>query len=84
MDEFSLPESLTQLSVEDIQDLIEAARTEFHQLNDSDSLEDSTLDRMTELADAIDSLHDEFVSKVELAVSQRDAISNKVFGLLTT
>ena len=82
MDEFSLPETLTELSVRDIQDLIESARTEFHQLNDSDSLEDETLDRMTLLADSIDQLHDEFVSKVELAVSKRDEISAKVFGLI--
>lgn len=82
MEEFALPENLTDLSVEDIQGLIEAAREEFHQLNDSDSLEDQTLDRMTQLADSIDALHDEFVSKVEMAVSKRDAISSKVFGLL--
>ncbi len=80
MEDFSLPANLTVLAVEDIQELIEAAREEFHSLNDSDSLEDTTLDRMTLLADAIDSLHDEFVSKVELAVSKRDEISSKVFA----
>lgn len=82
MEEFALPEDLTGLSSDEIQGLIESAREEFHILNDSDSLEDSTLDRMTQLADAIDELHDEFVSKVELAVSKRDAISAKVFGLI--
>lgn len=82
MEEFALPEDLTDLSVEAIQGLIEAAREEFHTLNDSDSLEDETLDRMTALADSIDALHDEFVSKVELAVSKRNEISSKVFGLL--
>lgn len=81
MEEFALPNDLTDLSVEDIQGLIESAREEFHTLNDSESLEDSTLDRMTQLADSIDALHDEFVSKVELAVSKRDQISAKVFGL---
>lgn len=74
------PEVLTALSVEDIQELIENAREEFHALNDSDSLEDETLDRMTELADAIDSLHDEYVAKVEFAISKRDEISARVFG----
>lgn len=83
MPEFSLSEDLSSLSVEDIQELISAAREEFHSLNDSDSLEDSTLDRMTQLADSIDQLHDEFISKVELAVSKRDAISAKVFSLST-
>lgn len=82
METFNLPESLLELSVDDIQGLIEEARTEFHQLNDSESLEDKTLDRMTQLADSIDALHDEFVTKVELAVSKRDAISAKVFGLI--
>lgn len=83
MEEFSLPEDLTALSAEDIQGLIEAAREEFHTLNDSDSLEDDTLDRMTQLADSIDALHDEFVSKVEFAVSKRNEISAKVYGLLS-
>lgn len=80
MEDFNLPEDLGALAVEDIQELIEAARDEFHSLNDSESLEDETLDRMTELADAIDSLHDEFVSKVEFAISKRDEISSRVFG----
>lgn len=82
MEEFALPEDLTELSTQEIQGLIEAAREEFHTLNDSDSLEDETLDRMTLLADSIDSLHDEFVTKVEMAISKRDQISSKVFGLL--
>ena len=82
--ELSLPDNLAALAVEDIQELIEAAREEFHTLNDSDSLEDETLDRMTVLADTIDALHDEYVSKVELAVSKRDAISARVFGTATT
>lgn len=82
MEEFALPEDLTELSSEEIQGLIESARDEFHQLNDSDSLEDSTLDRMTQLADAIDSLHDEFVTKVNFAVSKRDEIATKAFNLL--
>lgn len=82
MEEFALPEDLSGLSKEEIQGLIEAARDEFHSLNDSDSLEDETLDRMTLLADSIDSLHDEFVTKVEMAISKRDQISSKVFGLL--
>ena len=82
MEEFALPEDLAELSKEEIQGLIETARDEFHTLNDSDSLEDETLDRMTLLADFIDSLHDEFVSKVELAISKRDEIASKAFNLL--
>jgi hypothetical protein len=82
MEEFALPESLSALSPEEIQGLIEAAREEFHVLNDSESLEDETLDRMTKLADSIDALHDEFVSKVEMAVSKRNEIASKAFNLL--
>jgi len=56
MSEFHLPDSLEGLTSEELQGLHDAALGEFNTLNESDDLSSTTLDRMAELADAIEAL----------------------------
>src|ERR1043165_5792924 len=56
MNEFNLPESLDGLTSEELQGLHDAALGEFNTLNESEDLSIATIDRMSELADAIEAL----------------------------
>lgn len=77
MDNFELPESLEGISTEELQTLIEAARTEFNSLNASDDVSDETLERMESLANSIESIQVEKTRRVE-AAAKREELSARV------
>ena len=78
MEQFQLPEDLSALSGEDLQELIEQARNEFNALNDSDDISNETLERMQELADAIEGIVGEQSDRVEAAAQVEVELTEEV------
>lgn len=74
---FDMPENLSELSAEDLDSSIEAARNEFNALNESDDVSDETIQSMGVLADNIDALEAEKTHRTELA-SQKQALAARV------
>lgn len=68
---FQMPENLSELSAEDLSDIIEQARTEFSALNESDDVSDTTIESMGLLADGIDALEAEKTRRTELAAAKQ-------------
>lgn len=77
MENFSLPESFDGLSLEELSSLITNARSEFNALNASDDVSDETLERMEELATAIEDIQSEKTRRVE-AAAKREELAARV------
>src|SRR5438128_8294078 len=75
MEQFELPVDLSALNGEDLQGLIEQARDEFNNLNDSDDISNETLERMQSLADGIESIVDEQSHRVEASARKVELAS---------
>lgn len=73
---FGLPENLSELSVEEIQELLETARTEFSALYESDDVSNEVLDEMQRLADGIETVVTE--QNVRLAAAKRVELAAQV------
>lgn len=74
---FQLPQDLSALSAEDLSNLIEEARNEFNELNESESVADEVLESMGAIADGIEALQAEQTRRTE-AVSRKEALSARV------
>lgn len=73
---FGLPENLSELSAEDIQELLETARAEFSALYESDDVSNEALEEMQRLADGIESVVGE--QNVRLAAAKRVELAAQV------
>lgn len=78
MYEFEIPEDTTECSEEDLQECLTEAKREFDLLNDSEDISNETLERMTDLADCIESLFSEMENRVELAVAKRSTFAQQI------
>lgn len=76
---FNLPEDISELSAEDIQELIETARAEFSALYESDDVSNEALEEMQRLADGIEAVVGE--QNVRLAAERRVELASKVAAL---
>lgn len=74
---FEMPNNLPELSAEDLSSKITEAREEFNELNASDDVSDETLERMEELANAIEEIQSEKTRRVE-AAAKREELSARV------
>lgn len=74
---FQLPQDLSALSAEDLSNLIEEAREEFNELNESESVADEVLESMGAIADGIEALQAEQTRRVE-AASNKAALAARV------
>lgn len=69
---FETPNNLPELSAEELSNKITEARDEFNELNASDDVSDETLERMEELANAIEEIQAEKTKRVEASVKREE------------
>lgn len=73
---FSLPEDYSELSAEDIQELIETARAEFSAIYESDDVSNEALEELQRLADGIEAIVGE--QNTRLAAAKRVELAAQV------